>query len=405
VPRQDAAVTTRSALAPRTAVPSALLVVGVLVVAANLRASITVVGPLISDIRADLGLSDAMAGVLVAIPLLAFAVVSPVAPAIARRFGVERSLAGALLVLAVALVVRSLPFAAALWGGTMLLGAAIAVLNVVLPALVKRDHTAHVGRITGFYSAVQSGVAAVAAGLAVPIASATAAGWRLALGVWALLALVGWVVLAAVYRGREPHRPVVVVNPRPARSPWTTAVGWQVTLFMGLQSVSFFVLVTWWPSVERSAGVPAATAGWHLSVFQALGVVGSLSCGAVLRRGGHERSAASVAALLILAGILGQLAEPTASLLWIVLTGLGCGASIVLALSLFGIRARDTAEAAALSGMGQSIGYLLAAAGPPLFGVLHDGSGGWVLPLLGLAVVVVLQLVAGVVAGRTPSTS
>ena len=172
---------------------------------------------------------------------------------------------------------------------------------------------------------------------------------------------------------------------------------------MGLQSVSFFVLVTWWPSVERSAGVSAATAGWHLSVFQALGVVGSLTCGAVLRRGGHERAAASVAALLLLAGILGQLAEPAASLLWIVLTGVGCGASIVLALSLFGLRARDAAEAAALSGMAQSMGYLLATAGPPLFGVLHDGSGGWVVPLLALAVVVVLQLIAGVVAGRTRS--
>lgn len=385
-----------------TAGRRALLFVGVLLVAANLRVAITAVGPVIADIRADLWLSDAMAGVLVSIPLLAFALVSPLAPPLARRFGIERSLAGALLLLAAATVLRSLPAAFALWAGTLLIGAAIAVINVVLPALVKRDHGEQVGRVTGIYSAVQSAAAAVSAGLAVPIAGSGSGGWRLALGVWAALALIAFAVFVLGHRGHAATRDALesVADPASRRSPWGTAVGWQVTVFMGLQSVAFFVLVTWWPSVERSSGVPAAVAGWHLSVFQLCGVVGSLATAAVMRSHGHERAIALATGGVILVGVVGQLLAPGGSLAWIVLTGLGCGGSIVLALSLFGLRARDHAEAAALSGMAQTMGYLLATAGPPLFGVLHDASGGWGLPLAALAVSVVLQLASGLLAGR-----
>ena len=385
--------------AGRVLAAGALPFVGVLLVASNLRAAITVVGPLIPQVRADGGLTDAAAGVLTSIPLAAFAVMSPVAPALARRFGLERAIAAALVLLGLATVLRSLPAAPALWAGTLLIGAAVAVLNVVLPSIVKRDHPGHVGRITGVYSAVQGGVSALAAGLAVPIAGV--GGWRLAFGIWAGLAVIALAVFLPGHR-RSPALATPHPGTAPARSPWRTAAGWQVTAFMGLQSVCFFVFVTWWPSIEQSQGVAAGTAGWHLFGFQVLGVAGSLGSGVVMRRRGREPALAVASGLLVLIGALGELAAPAVSLVWIGASGLGCGISIVLALSLFGLRSTDPAQTAAMSGMAQTVGYLVATAGPPLVGVLHDGTGAWTVPLLVVAAVGVLQLGSGVVASRVP---
>ena len=184
----------RAASAARTLSP-ALVLIGLLLVAGNLRAGITTVGPLLADIERDLGLESVAASVLVSLPLLAFALISPLAPRLARRVGLEWALGLGLIVLAVGLVLRSLPGLPWLWGGTALLGAAIAVLNVILPALVKRDFPTRIGQITGSYSAVQSIFAALAAGIAVPVAGLSALGWRLPLGMWAVLALIALAVI------------------------------------------------------------------------------------------------------------------------------------------------------------------------------------------------------------------
>lgn len=176
---------TRTGYAPDHRSRVALLLVGVLLIGANLRAGITSVGPVLADLRTDLALSSSTASALISVPLVAFAVLSPIAPAVARRYGVERVLGGSLALLAVAIVVRSAPWGtAALWVGTAGLGVAVAFLNVVLPVLVKRDHPDRIGRVTGLYSSVQSAAAATAAGLAVPIAGTVQQGWRLSLGIW-----------------------------------------------------------------------------------------------------------------------------------------------------------------------------------------------------------------------------
>src|SRR4051794_23209511 len=222
-----------------------MLLLGILLIAANLRPSITAVGPVLDDIRSSLQLSSGVASVLISIPLVAFALFSPVAPWISRRLGLEGALGASLAVLAVAIVTRSLPWTPALWIGTALLGAAIAVMNVVLPSLVKRDYPDRVGQITGIYAAVLSAVAAIPAGIAVPIAGVTHEGWRWSLGIWAALAVVGVVVLApSLRKGPEPGvktaETATDAPAKPYRSPWTSALGWQVTLFMGVQSTVYF---------------------------------------------------------------------------------------------------------------------------------------------------------------------
>ena len=380
----------------------ALLLVGILLIAANLRAAITAVGPVVDDIRDDLSISGATASVLVSVPLVAFAVVSPVAPALARRLGIERALGAALVVLGVATVVRSLPSMVALWTGTAFLGIAVAVINVVLPSLVKRDHPHQVGQITGLYSSVQGAAAALASGFAVPIAGVTQHGWRLALGLWAGLAVIALAVFLPQLRRRSVPEPAAgrPGAPAPSRSPWGTPLAWQVTLFMGMQSTVYYTLITWWPSVEQAHGTSAAAAGWHLFALQVAGLLANLATARLLPRLGDQRLLALGGTGLFVLGIGGQLAAPDASLLWIVLAGAGGGVCIVLALSLFGLRTSDHRQAAALSGMAQSVGYALAAAGPILLGALHDATGSWTAPLWVLLGVLAVQGGAGVLAGR-----
>ncbi|MGY1839911.1 MULTISPECIES: CynX/NimT family MFS transporter [unclassified Modestobacter] len=380
---------------------SGLLLAGILLIAANLRAAITSVGPVVEDIRADLGIGGATASVLISLPLVAFAVVSPLAPALARRIGIERALGAALVLLSVATVVRSLPSTVALWTGTAVLGIAVAVINVVLPSLVKREYPGRIGQVTGLYSSVQGAAAALASGLAVPLAGTTQHGWRLALGIWAGLGLVALAVFLPQLRRRSiPPDPGSPGAPVRHRSPWGTALGWQVTVFMGTQSTIYFTLITWWPSVEQAHGVSPAAAGWHLFAMQVAGVLANLAVARLIPRHPDQRLLILGATGLFAIAVLGQLALPGASLLWIVLAGAGGGGCIVLALSLFGLRTRDHHQAGSLSGMAQSVGYAMAACGPVLLGALHDRTGSWTAPLVVLLGVLAVQAAAGALAGR-----
>jgi CP family cyanate transporter-like MFS transporter len=384
-----------------------MLMVGILLIAANLRPSITAVGPVLNDIRSSLQFSSGVASVLISIPLLAFGLFSPVAPWIARRLGLEGALAAALGVLAVGIAARSLPWPPALWIGTTVLGAAIAVMNVMLPSLVKRDYPNRVGQITGLYTAALSGVAAIAAGIAVPIAGLAHEGWRLSLGVWALLALIALAVLAPRLRRRPDIAGTLSDQPQLAaaapsyRSPWRSVLGWQVTIFMGVQSIVYFSMITWLPSIEQSTGVSATTAGFHLFLLNIGSLVSNLVLAVIIhRRAGDQRVIATVIAVLIAAGVVGELTSPSFSVVWVCLLGLGTGGSLTLALSLFALRAGHHQQAADLSGMAQSIGYLMAAGGPIAIGILHDATGSWNAALVALLVLIAAQLAISLFASR-----
>ncbi|XVV16798.1 CynX/NimT family MFS transporter [Actinoplanes sp. CA-131856] len=382
------------------ALSPALVLTGLLLVAANLRAGITTVGPVLEDLEVDLGFSSLTASVLVSLPLIAWGVVSPFAPALARRIGLERALGAGLVVLAVGLVVRSLPAMPLLWIGTALLGVAIAVLNVVLPALVKRDFPQRIGQVTGAYSAVQSVFGAIAAGAAVPIASLTAAGWRLPMGMWAGLALIGLGALAPQLRRHTVVPSSVVHHDASHRSPWRSALGWQVTAFMALQSVVYFVLITWLPSIETSAGISATAAGLHQFLLNGCAILGSLAASAVIPRLRDQRLPAVIAPVLFALAAGGHLVAPSYAVIWDCVAGLAGGSSIVLALSFIGLRTSHHSQAAALSGMAQSVGYLVAAAGPIAAGALRDATGSWTPTLAVILAIQALLIVFGYLAGR-----
>ena len=393
-----------TALSPRAPLVHrrALALFGILLIAANLRAALTCVGPVVNDIRDELHLSALSVSALTSVPLLAFALVSPVAPSVARRIGLERTLAGALLLLAVGTVIRSLQPNWLLWLGTAVVGAAIAVLNVTLPSLVKRDFPTRIGPITGAYSAVQSCLAAGAAGLAAPIATHPEAGWRLAIGVWAALAavaLLGFVPL--LFRPKLAAESPVLQPERDRRAnPWRSTIGWQVTIFMGLQSMFFYVLLAWMSPIEQAAGASPVQAGLYQSFLNFGSFAGSLICSWLLHRLRDQRPIAISGSTLMLASVLGLVCAPQLGWIWSWTAGLASGITLVLALSLFGLRTRDHHAAAALSGMAQCLGYALAAIGPAAIGLLHDTTNGWTVPLLALGVVICCQLIVGTLASR-----
>jgi len=388
--------------APRR-VRAGLALVGILVAGANLRASITTVGPLLDQVRDDLDLSATTASALISLPVLCFAVFSPVAPTLARRLGLEPAITVALGALCGGVVARSVPWEPALWLGTALLGLGIALINVLLPAVVKRDFPHDAGRLTGTYSVAQSAFAALGAGLAVPIAGTTDHGWRLAFGVWAGLALVGVGVFLPQLRGAAAARADArAAAPEvPHRLPWRSALAWQVTLFMGLQSTIYYTAVAWWPSIEESHGVSSGTAGFHMGALQVCCIAGNIVTAWIIhRRPEDQRVLMATLTGIYFIAVAGELLVPAAGLGWSALLGLGGGGLIVLALALFGLRTRHHDQAAALSGMAQSFGYLIAAAGPIAVGAVHDATSGWTVPLLILIGVLVGQMIAGLGAAR-----
>jgi CP family cyanate transporter-like MFS transporter len=392
-----------------------LAVAGVLLVAACLRPAITSVGPVLGLIGADRGLGHGAEGLLAALPLLAFAAVSPLTHRLSRQLGIDRTVLAALVLLTIGIVLRSVGVGGLLWAGTLLIGVAIAINNVLVPAVVKRDFSRRIAAMTGAYTAIMNTFAAIASGIAVPLAGLSFGpdvvhGWRTAVGIWVVLAAIGSLVWAARMRGTEPVRTVVVDHSAPDRpsahqsgpphSMWRSPLAWQVTLHMGLQSTVFYTLVNWLPSIEAESGVSPGVAGLHLFLYQAIGIGAALSASALMARSTSQRVIAGLITVPILFALIGMLVRPGLLALWAVLCGMTSGGSITVALALIGLRTRLASDTARLSGMAQGVGYLLAAGGPVAAGALRALTGSWAAVIVMLMVLTVLQAVTGYLGGR-----
>lgn len=374
------------------------LVIAILLVAANLRATLTGVGTLLPDIEQDTGLAASWGGVLGALPLLTFAGTSPFVGRVSHRFGSARVLVAALAVLAIGTIVRSLPAPGLLFVGTVLLSVAIAFGNVLLPSLI-RHHVppTRIHTITSLYVTIMGLVAAVSSGISVPLAQVLPGSWRSALA-WgllpALIAVVLW--LPRLSGGRKAH------SSETARSvtPWASGLAWQVSFFMGLQSLGFYTAIAWLPSILTHQGMTTAMAGWMLFVYQVVALVASMLLPFVTRGRQDQRSPALIASVLVASGFGTLLAGPHFTVVACVLLGIGGGACLVLALSFQSQRADGASGAAALAGMAQSVGYLIAAGGPLLLGILHDATGGWTVSLVLLVSLSGVMAIFGYYSGR-----
>lgn len=375
-----------------------LLIVGILFIAATLRVTFTGIAPLLDAIRAEYQLTTAQTGLLTTLPLLAFGLVSPLAAGVARRFGIERSLLLAMVIICLGIGLRSLPSAAWLYIGTALIGCGIALGNVLLPGLIKRDFSGHVARMTGAYSITMGAAAAAGSAMVVPLALA-GFGWRgalLLLMVFPLLALLLWLPQAR----RQATTPMTGSGAAHNRGIWRSALAWQVTLFLGINSLVYYVIVGWLPAILQSMGYSEAQAGSLHGLLQLATAAPGLATPLVLHRLKDQRGIAVLVALMCVVSTLGLWLLPGQAVIWTLIFGFGSGATMILGLTFIGLRASSAHQAAALSGMAQTIGYLLAACGPPLIGKIHDAYGDWHIPLIIVALIAVVMALFGALAGR-----
>ncbi|KZQ43883.1 CynX/NimT family MFS transporter [Klebsiella aerogenes] len=375
-----------------------LLIVGILFIAATLRVTFTGIAPLLDAIRAEFQLTTAQTGLLTTLPLLAFGLVSPLAAGVARRFGIERSLLLAMVIICLGIGLRSLPSAAWLYIGTALIGCGIALGNVLLPGLIKRDFSGHVARMTGAYSITMGAAAAAGSAMVVPLALA-GFGWRgalLLLMVFPLLTLLLWLPQAR----RQATTPMTGSGAAHNRGIWRSALAWQVTLFLGINSLVYYVIVGWLPAILQSMGYSEAQAGSLHGLLQLATAAPGLAIPLVLHRLKDQRGIAVLVALMCVVSTLGLWLLPGQAVIWTLIFGFGSGATMILGLTFIGLRASSAHQAAALSGMAQTIGYLLAACGPPLIGKIHDAYGDWHIPLIIVALIAVVMALFGALAGR-----
>ncbi len=376
-----------------------LLILGILLIAANLRAPITGVAPLLDNIRDSFGLSTAAAGMLTTLPLLAFAAVSPLAARWARRYGLERTLFVALLLIAVGILARSAGNSSALFIGTWIIGSGIAIGNVLLPSLLKRDFPGRVTSLTSVYALTMGAVAALSSMMAIPLAKFSGLGWPFALGALAILPMVSALVwLPQLYARTAPAESTATAA---TSGPlWRSAIAWQITLFLGLNSLVYYVIISWLPLILHEAGYTPSQAGNIHGLMQLASAIAGLLVVPMVARLKDQRLTALCSALLLLVGILGLQFAPNWALIWSLVLGLGSGAVIILGLAFTSLRVRTPEQAAALSGMAQAVGYLLAAAGPVLAGKLHDAMHNWQGVLSVAAVMSLVIAVCGMLAGR-----
>ncbi len=378
-----------------------ILLIGIILIAANLRAPLTSVGSLISFIRDDLQMSHALAGTITTLPLLAFAILSPFAPKISNRIGMEWTIFLSMIFLGIGIVLRSLFGTGALFVGTMMIGLAIAFGNVLLPAFIKMKFPYNIGLITGLYAVFMNVFGALASGLSVPIASIGNLGWKGSLVFWSLpvgIALMVW--FPQLKNGIKPVE-LKSESTRKKTNVWKSPLAWNITLFMGLQSLVFYTMITWLPGILQSHGYSSNAAGWMLFLMQFAIIPITFIIPVIAERMDNQKRLSAATAFLFIIGIGGLMwgNEPLLPV-FVIITGIATGSAFSLSMMFFTLRTKDAIQASEVSGMAQSFGYLLAAVGPVLFGALHDFTEGWTAPLVMLIVVSGIIWIVGVESGK-----
>ncbi|GGP70139.1 CynX/NimT family MFS transporter [Streptomyces abikoensis] len=402
----------------------AFAMLGIVLASLNMRAALAGVSPLMSEIGGHFHLSAATSSLVTTIPLVFMGLGSIVAPRLARRFGTEAVLCGALLLLCGGILLRVAPPVVALFAGCALVGTAIALLNVLMPGLVKRDFPDRAASMTALYSTTLILGATGSAALSVPLENALG-GWRGSLASWALLAAVAalvWLPQAVLTRrgAARPDAPAgssagfaagssvgsaaasasavhAGEGPRLTRSP----LAWQVTLMMGTQSLIAYVCIAWMPTIFTDHGMSKGGAGLVYAFYTLVQMAGSFFVPLLAGRMRDQRVPVVAVVALMAAGVTGLLIAPVAGAwVWATLMGVAQGGLLGLALTFMVLRTRDAHTASRLSGMAQTWGYLLASVGPFAIGWVYGATDSWTLPVSLLLVACAALLFLGLGAGR-----
>lgn len=377
-----------------------LLIIAVAIIALNLRPAIAGVGPLIHEIRLDTGLSNTALGVLTTLPLLALGIFSVLTPVFTRRLGMEGTMALALVLLTAGIFLRVIPAFSALFLGTAILGIGISLGNVLLPGIAKERFPHKFGLVTGIYSAMLGGGAAIASGVSVPLSEGLNLGWRWSLGFWGFISFIALLVWLPQLKKSTPVSSKISLMAS-IKHLTASRMAWNVAFFMGFQSLTFYVLVAWLPEILIERGMNPANAGFTLSLVHTVGAIGTFLMPAWAARLLNQRLPVVIIVVCEFVSIAVLMMPSLQSIMfWMIILGFSSGSSFGMALLFIGLRSKDSNSANELSGMSQSIGYTLAATGPALFGALHDLAQSWTLPLGFLLLVTLLKLWSGWGAGK-----
>lgn len=373
-----------------------LLLAAVIVVAATLRAPLTVIGPIISEIGDTLSLNHAMLGGLTTIPLIMFGIVSPFVAKISGKIGMSMTLLSGMLLLLCGLIVRILPNVTWLITGTILVGTGIAIGNVILPSFVKWRFPAHIGLMTGVFAATMNLTAGIGGGLSVPLAHYNDYGYQFALGFWIIPSVIGLFVWL----------PQLKHNPKPAVSVsshriYHSKLAVAIALMMGFQSMNFYSTVTWFPEILIHYGVSQETAGYMLMLNQFAQLPMTFMMPVIAMKMNNQRRLVIAFTMLFLIGFT---ALQFNHIVWIVIgmiaTGLAGGAAFSLCMLFFSLRARTNEDAIKLSGFSQSVGYIIAAMGPVLMGYLNDMTGTYTTSFIMFYIIAICMFIFGMIASK-----
>ena len=353
-----------------------LLGVSVVLIALNLRPLFSSLSVVLPEVMTSTGLSPTSASVLTTLPVICLGVFAMVAPRLGRRFGTERTLLACLLMIVVGTLLRGSGSVPLLFAATALAGTGIAISNVLMSALVKRDFAKQVAVMMGLYTMAVCAGAASGAGLTVPFQQALGGDWTGALAMWAVPAAA----VALIWAPQAlPRKPVPSESAHAMRGLWRDPLAWQVTGFMGLQSALAYAVMSWLAPILRERGLDAQTAGYAVSVAVMTQLVTCLAVPLLAVKCRNQVGIAVGVSLLTLVALTGLMFSPIGGAWgiwhWAVLLGIAQGGSFSLALTLIVLRSRDSHVAAQLSGMAQGVGYLIAACGPLLVGLLRGWTG------------------------------
>lgn len=355
-----------------------LLILGIMLIAANLRGPMTSIAPLFDTIKTHFQLSGSVVGLLTSVPLLMLALISPFCGKLAQRYGLERVLFFAMCVMAAGIILRSTGSIFWLFSGTALIGVGIALGNVLLPAIVKRDFPQYIAFMTASYALIMGIAAATISALVVPLSEQLSSTWMGALasaGVFTLLAIVFWLPQVSA---SNKHKSMLQDNIQPLAKPiWRYTLAWQVTFFLACNSSVYYTMISWLPEILHDSGLDSSEAGKLHGLMQLTSAAAGILQLLILHKMRDQRLLAIATTALSTLALLGLWLLPTFAALWSALFGFGNGATFILALAFFGFRSNNASQAAALSGMAQAVTYLLAALAPWLMGKLHDSYGGW----------------------------
>jgi CP family cyanate transporter-like MFS transporter len=386
----------------RRSLEATLLVVSIAALAFNLRAAITSLPPIFPELQSSLHLSSDTITWLAATPVLCFGAFSGMAAWLSRRFGEERVLFGALIGVSAGLLLRGAFPAVLLFPGSILALGSVAMMNVLLSSMIKRRWPERAGVLIGVYLTALATGAVIASVVSVPVFNATGGSVQVTIGLWALPAVAATLIWITQLRypppARQPATAQAGVTPVPV---YRHVLTWQVTAFMGLQSLLYYAAASWLPELFRDRGDSATTGGVLLAVMGLGNLLTSLVTPAIADRRADQRVLVAPAVVVTAIGLAGSLWAPLGSaVFWVLILGMAQGAALGLGIFFTLARAPDPGTAASLSSLAQSVGYLLSAVGPLAVGFLRTATGSWTVPVVLLLALCIVEMIVGLLAGR-----